>query len=94
MTDEEHCVLALQAKEPERALRALVLEFAKEGRKKAKIYTALENVLVRLRACGSRDEQEESVLNVMDGLTEWCHPGARMFPDDPSLSSSGAPEKK
>jgi hypothetical protein len=43
-----------------------------------------------------REEQEEGVLNVMDALTEWCHPGARLLPDDPSLSPSGAgaPEKK
>ena len=96
MTDVERCKLALQAKEPERALRAMVLDLAKEGRKKAEIYTALESVLVRLRACGSREEQEEGVLNVMDALTEWCHPDARLLPDDPSLSPSGAgaPEKK
>ena len=87
MNDEERCELAIQTKEPERALRALVLELAKEGRKKAEIYTALESVLVRLRARGGRDEQEESVLNVMDALTDWCHPGGRLLADDASVSS-------
>jgi hypothetical protein len=77
MTEEERCELALEAKEPERALRALVLDLAKEGRKKAEIYTTLESVLVRLRACGGREEQEEDVLNVMDALTEWRHSDAR-----------------
>ena len=90
MTDEERCELALEAKGPERALRALVLDLANEGRKKAEIYTTLESVLVRLRARGGREEQEEGVLNVMDALTEWRHPGARLLPDDPSLSPSGA----
>ena len=45
---------------------------------------------MRLRARGGREEQEEGVLNVMDGLTEWCHPDGRLLPDDPSLSPSGA----
>lgn len=94
MTDEERCELALEAKEPELALRALVLDLAKEGREKAEIYTTLESVLGRLRSRGGREEQEEGVLNVMDALTDWCHPGARLLPDDPSLSPSGAPEKK
>ena len=93
MTIEERCELALQANEPERALRALVLDLAKEGRKKAEIYADLENVLVRLRTRGGREEQEEGVLNVMDALTEWRHPGARQLPDDPSHypSGTGAP---
>ncbi len=76
MTDEERCELAVPAKEPERALRSLVLDLAKEGRKKAEIYTTLEKVLVLLRAHGGREEQEEVVLNVMDALTEWRHPDA------------------
>lgn len=94
MTDEERCELTLEAKEPEQALRALVLDLAKEGRKRAEIYTTLESVLVRLRARGGREEQEEGALNAMDALTDWCHPGARLLPDDPALSPSGAPEKK
>ena len=92
MTVEERCELAIQAKEPERALRTLVLDLAKEGRKKAEIYADFESVLIRLRARGDQEEQEEGVLNVMDALTEWCHPGARLLPDDPSLSPSGTGE--
>ena len=42
MTQEERCELALQTKEPERALRALALDLAKEGRRKAEIYTLSE----------------------------------------------------
>jgi hypothetical protein len=86
MNDEERYELALQTKEPERALRALVLDLAKEGRHKTEIYTALESVLVRLRARGDQDEQEESVLNVLDALTGWCHPDGRLLADDASLS--------
>ena len=90
MTIEERCELALLTNEPERALRALVLDLAKEGRKKAEIYADLESVLIRLRRPGGREEQEEGILNVMDAMTEWCHPDARLLPDDPSLSPSGA----
>ena len=92
MTVEERCKLALQTNEPERAPRALVLDLAKEGRKKAEIYADLENVLVRLRARGGREEQEEAILNVMDALTEWRRAGARLLLDDPSLSPSGTGE--
>jgi hypothetical protein len=96
MTLEERCEVALQGNEPERALRALVLELAKEGRKKADIYTLLENVLARSRARRSPEEQEDGLLNVMDALTGWCHLGSRLLPDDSSLSPSGAgiPDKK
>ena len=96
MTSEERCEVALHTKEPERGLRALVLELAKEGRTKAEIYALLENALVRLRAGNGREEQEESVLNVMDALTGWCHPGGRLLPDDfsPTASDAAAPEQR
>lgn len=95
MTEQERCELALQTNEPERALRALVLDFAKEGRSKADIYTSLESVLARLRASKASEEQEDALLNVMDALAGWRHPSARLLPDDASLaSSSGGSDKK
>jgi len=95
MTYEERCDIALQAKEPERALRALVLDLAKEGRNKAELYGLMEAVLAQLRARQAREDREAAVLNVMDALTGWCHPAARLLPDDGSLApSGGAPERK
>jgi hypothetical protein len=95
MTPEERCEAAVQAKEPERALRALVLDLAKEGRSKAAIYDLLENVLARLRVGDASEEREDAILNVMDALTGWCHPNARLLPDDSSLAPSrGTPEEK
>jgi hypothetical protein len=90
MIENERFERALQAKEPEEALRALVLELAKEGRKKADLYALLENVVVRLRASHAPENQEDAVLNVMDALTGWCHPDARLIPDESSLSSLGS----
>jgi hypothetical protein len=81
MTHEERCELALQAKEPERALRALILDLTKEGRGEAELYGLLEGTLARLRARGGGEDREDAVLNVMDALTGWCHPGARLAPE-------------
>ena len=50
MTDEERCELAPSGERTRTGIRALVLDLAKEGRKKAEIYATLESVLVRLRA--------------------------------------------
>jgi hypothetical protein len=89
MTQEERCEIALQANEPERALRALVLDLAKEGRTKAELCGLLETLLIRLRAREGVEDREDAVLNVMDALTGWCHPDARLLPDDSSLAPSG-----
>ena len=90
MTNEERCELVLQMKEPERALRALVLDLGKEGLNKSEIYSLLENVLAKLRMQHGGEEREDPILNVMDALTGWCHPAAQLLPDDSSLSPSDA----
>jgi hypothetical protein len=90
MIENERCERALQAKEPEVALRARVLDLAKEGQKKEDLYALLENVVARLRASHAPENQEDAVLNVMDALTGWCHPDARLIPDESSLSSLGS----
>ena len=89
MTHEERCDIALQAKEPERALRALVLDLAREGWSQAELYGLMEMVLAQLRARKAGEDREDAVLNVMDALTGWCHPAARLLPDDGSLAPPG-----
>jgi hypothetical protein len=93
MNADNRCEAALQSEEPERRLRTLVLDLANEGRGNSEIYALLENVLVRLRADNGPEEQEESILNVMDALTGWCHPAARLLAGDPSTASSVAADE-
>ncbi len=51
-------------------------------------------MLVQLRTRSGAENQQDAILNVMDALTGWCHPAARLVPDDGSLAASGAaPEK-
>jgi hypothetical protein len=43
----------------------------------------MENLLVRLRAHPvSRESQEDAVLEVMDSLSGWYHPGAALLPEE------------
>jgi hypothetical protein len=43
----------------------------------------LEGFLVRLRTRADyRDSDEDAVLDVMDSLTGWCHPDARLPPGE------------
>jgi hypothetical protein len=59
------------------------------------LYSLLKTILAKLRARSAGEDREDAVLNVMDALTGWCHPGPRLLPDDGSLAPSGsAPEKK
>jgi hypothetical protein len=91
MTPEERLESALRSAEPARALRSLVLTLSQEGHAKTRIYQLLEELVAGLR---SRDDYRESdgevVLDVMDALTGWCHPDARLLPDD---EPAGPPPK-
>jgi hypothetical protein len=81
MTPTERLEGALRSPDPTRALRALVVEFAEEGRRKVEIYELLEQFLLDLRTREDyREADEDTVLDVMDALTGWCHPDARLSP--------------
>jgi hypothetical protein len=80
MTHAERLEGALRSPDPTRVLRAFVLELAAEGRRKVDIYALLEQFLLDLRAREDhRESDEDAVLDVMDALTEWCHPDARLL---------------
>ena len=84
MTAEDRVQAALREAEPVPALRLLVEDLARAGNSKTAIYGLLENALVQLRrAPHFRDGDEDAVLDVMDALGGWCHPGAALLPDQP-----------
>ncbi len=70
---------AFHSANPAGALRDLAGELAAEGHGKAEIYEAFGRFLVHLReqpAAQARDE--ETLLDVMDALSGWCHPAAQL----------------
>jgi hypothetical protein len=85
MTSEDSVETALRSAEPDRALRRLVQNLAREGSTKPAIYEFLEKSLVRLRSRpGFREGDEEVILDIMDALTGWCHPSAELLPENPA----------
>jgi len=74
---------ALRSSQPAQALRALALDLFREGRSKEEIYEYLETFVVRQRTRADyRESDEEMILDVMDALTGWCHPEARLSVED------------
>jgi hypothetical protein len=85
MTVEERLQTALRTTEPVQALRALVLDLAREGHSKSEIYELFEKFLLQLRTRPDlREEDEDAVLDVMDAITGWCHSSAALLPDMPA----------
>src|SRR5260370_37487172 len=82
MMQIEQLEIALRSTNPTEAVRPLVVKMSSEGQSKASIYESLEQFLVELRGRANYSEgDEELVLGVMDALTGWCHPDARLLPD-------------
>ena len=78
MTLEQRFQSALRAKEPALALRFLISELIQSGRKRDKIYKALEELVLHSRSQpGFRESDEELLLDTMDSLSGWCHPQAQ-----------------
>ena len=67
--------------EPLAALSSLVLELSAEGHKKAEILKLFENYALCLRK-NNRESDEDLLMEVMDALTGWCHPSARLLSDE------------
>jgi hypothetical protein len=89
MIEESLYERALATPSPAVALRAAVEGLSAQGHPKADVYTSLEQLLHRLRSQGGRGGHEEVVLDIMDALTGWCHPNARLLPED----SAAEPER-
>ena len=83
MIPESRLESALRSSQPAQALRALALDLFREGRSKEEIYEYLETFVVRQRTRADyRESDEEMILDVMDALTGWCHPEARLSVED------------
>jgi hypothetical protein len=83
MQYEERFKNALGSLEPLKALNALVLEFSAKGRSKAEIYKIFEDFVINLRQSDKyREADEARIMEVMDSLTDWCHPSVRLLPDE------------
>jgi hypothetical protein len=87
-TSTQRLLAALGKPDPVRTLRAVVLELAAEGHAKRAITVLLEELLLDLRARPEhREDDEDAVLDVLDGLAGWCQDGARLL-----LERETAPE--
>ena len=74
---------ALDSVDPGQALRGFVLQLAAEGHAKAEIVESLERLLLWLKDLDTRSETgEDAVLDVLDALSGWCHPGAQLLPKE------------
>lgn len=79
MTVNERFETALHAHDPGAALRVVVLELAAEGTAKPELYGRLEKFLLERRLREEHSESdEESLLDVLDALSGWCHPTAQL----------------
>jgi len=80
MKPEERIASALRSSEPPKVLRALVRDFSKEGRTKSEICELLEQFVTKLRNTPDYQEADEDlVLDVLDALTGYCHPDAKLL---------------
>ncbi|MCI0691504.1 hypothetical protein L0337_05785 [candidate division KSB1 bacterium] len=81
MKYEERFETALRSNAPFAALNSLILELSAEGHKKAEILKIFENYALYLRK-SNRESDEDLLMEVMDALVGWCHPSARLLPDE------------
>ena len=81
MKHEECFENALRSNEPLAALNSLILKLSAEGHKKAEILKIFENYAICLRK-KDREPDEDLLMEVMDALVGWCHPSARLLPDE------------
>jgi hypothetical protein len=83
MKAEERLTSALRSPDAPRTLRSLVRDFSEEGRTKGEICELLERFVMRLRTePGYQETDEDVVLDVLDGLTGFCHPSAQILAED------------
>jgi hypothetical protein len=68
---------AVGAMDPTVSLTKAVRALLSQGQDRDAIYSELEGLRVALQAAG-RESEEDAVLEVMDFLTGWCSPHARI----------------
>ena len=65
-------------------LTALVYSLRAEGMSKQAIGAAFYEAFQRLQDAGRQDEAD-AIADVLDVLTGWCAPSARLLPDEPDV---------
>lgn len=65
-------------------LRALALELAAQGQTQQQVYDVFEQFRAYLRET-EREADEDMIMDVMDCISGWCSPHARLFNESPSL---------
>jgi hypothetical protein len=72
---------AMQSDRSGEELRRTILALAQEGHTKEEIYGAMNELLdqVREKHGGAESAEEDIILEIMDALTGWCHPKARLM---------------
>ena len=63
----------VETNEPLLKIREFIVELRKEGISKEELYDELQNLRSKLN-----DEQEDTILEVMDFLVSWCVPSLRI----------------
>ncbi len=63
----------VETNEPLLKIREFIVELRKEGISKEELYDELQNLRSKLN-----DEQEDTILEVMDFLVGWCVPSLRI----------------
>ncbi|MGH2583768.1 MAG: hypothetical protein ACRDJE_02505 [Dehalococcoidia bacterium] len=74
----DRLIVAVDAVDPTVSLTKAVRALLSQGRQdRDAIYSELEGLRVTIQAAG-RESEEDAVLEVMDFLTGWCSPHARI----------------
>lgn len=81
MTQIDELLRLLQGPAPEALLCQFVKSSAAKGMSQSELYLLLDSVLLKVRKQDGAENAEEAVLSVMDAVTGWCHPSARIFPE-------------
>lgn len=70
---------ALRAGEPLKSLKDLAIQFSAEGKSEPEIYKIFEDCILQMRTMNTyKESDEEMVMEVLDAITGWCHPEARL----------------
>ena len=70
--------MALLAKEPVTALSEIAREMKASGQSQPEIYAAF-NALLQTAQTNGVEEQVDAVRDVLDFITGWCSPAAKLF---------------
>jgi hypothetical protein len=74
---ETKLIKALESEQPLEEFRSIVRDLLAHGRSRDSIVSELEQLRSTLRAEG-REEDEETILDVLDAVEGWCSPHTKI----------------